>query len=110
MEWAYSRHHVFTFSRLENWVNVLRLSPPATDTQRGLRSERGTPRSAPMHYLRTHAGQGMADRQGRGQTGGRGNPRLGLLRQDSRRGRNLFGKGGRLTRSATETKTKADIV
>ena len=27
----------FTFSRLENWVNVLRLSPPATDTQRGLR-------------------------------------------------------------------------
>ena len=28
----------FTFSRLENWVNVLRLSPPATDTQRGLRS------------------------------------------------------------------------
>ena len=26
--------HVFTFSRLENWVNVLRLSPPATDTQR----------------------------------------------------------------------------
>ena len=47
--------HVFTFSRLENWVNVLRLSPPATDTQRGLRSERGTPRSAPMHYLRTHA-------------------------------------------------------
>ena len=65
----------------------MRLSPPATDTQRGLRSERGTPRSAPMHYLRTHAGQGMADRQGRGQTGGRGNPRLGLLRQDSRRGR-----------------------
>ena len=47
--------HVFTFSRLEKWVNVLRLSPPATDTQRGLRSERGTPRSAPMHYLRTHA-------------------------------------------------------
>ena len=42
-----------------------RTSPPATDTQRGLRSERGTPRSAPMHYLRTHAGQGMADRQGR---------------------------------------------
>ena len=31
-------------SRLENWVNVLRLSPLATDTQRGLRSERGTPR------------------------------------------------------------------
>ena len=57
--------HVFTFSRLENWVNVLRLSPPATDTQRGLRSERGTPRSAPMHYLWTHARQGMADRQGR---------------------------------------------
>ena len=64
-----SKINVFTFSRLENWVNVLRLSPPATDTQRGLRSERGTPRSAPMHYLRTHAGQGRADRQDMRQTG-----------------------------------------
>ena len=78
----------------------MRLSPPATDTQRGLRSERGTPRSAPMHYLRTHAGQGMADRQGRGQTVGRGNPRLGLLRQDSRRWEEfIWRKGGRLTRT-----------
>ena len=34
------------------------------DPQRSLRSERGTPMSAPMHYLWTHAGQGMADRQG----------------------------------------------
>ena len=49
---------------------------------------------APMHYLRTHAGQGMADRQDGWQTGGRGTPRLVLLRQYSRRGRNLFGKGG----------------
>ena len=56
--------HVFTFSRLENWVNVLRLSPPATNTQRSLRSERGTPRSAPMHYLRTHAGQGQGRQAG----------------------------------------------
>ena len=38
-----------------------RTSPPATDTQRSLRSERGTPRSAPMHHLQTHARQGMAD-------------------------------------------------
>ena len=67
---------------------------PSIDPQWSLRSERGNPRSAPMHYLRTHAGQGMADRQGRWQTGGRGTPRLGLLRQDSRRGRNLFGKWG----------------
>ena len=64
------------------------------------------PGSAPMHYLRTQAGQGRADRQDRGQTGGRGNPRLGLLRQDSRRGRNLFGKGGRLTQISTVTQTR----
>ena len=68
-------------------------------------------------YFRTHAGQGsrkgMADRQGGWQTGGRRTPRLVLLRQYddddvyysngrrySRRGRNLFGKGG-LTRSVT---------
>ena len=87
----------------------MRLSPPATDTQRGLRSERGTPRSAPMHYLRTHTGQGMVGRQGRWQTGGRGTPRLGLLRQDSRRGRDLFGKGGRLTRSATVPRLAAEL-
>ena len=91
----------------------MRLSPPATDTQRSLRSERGTPRSAPMHYLRTHAGQGMADRQDRWQTGGRGTPRLGLLRQDSRRGRDLFGKKGGKTNpecdgDADQNRTECD--
>ena len=47
-----------------------------------------------MHYLRTHAGQGMADRQDRWQTGGRGTPRLSLLRQYSRRWEELLGKRG----------------
>ena len=61
------------------------------------------PGSAPMHYLRTHVRQGSADRQGRRQTGGRGTPRLVLLRQYSRRGRNLLGKkGGGLTRTSKE--------
>ena len=67
------------------------------------------PGSAPMHYLRTHAGQGRADRQDRRQTGGRGTPRLILLRQCARRGRNLFGKGGRLTRSATDPHLAAEV-
>ena len=42
--------HVFTFSRVEFWVNVSRLSPqPLIDPQRSLRSERGT------HGFRAHA-------------------------------------------------------
>ena len=71
---------VFTFSRVDFWV-TFRDSPPqpSIDPQRSLRSERGTPRSAPMHYLRTHAIQGMADRQGRRQTSGRRTPRLILF-------------------------------
>ena len=52
------------------------------------------PGSAPMHYLRTHAGQGSADRQGRWQTGGRGTPRLSLLRQFSRRWEEFIWKKG----------------
>ena len=51
----------------------------------------------------------MADRQDRRQTGGRGTPRLGLLRQDSRRWEELFGKGGRLTRSATDPRLAAEL-
>ena len=52
------------------------------------------PGSAPMHYLRTHARQGSADRQDRRQTGGRGTPRLSLLRQYSRRWEEFIWKKG----------------
>ena len=52
------------------------------------------PGSAPMHYLRTHAGQGMADRQDRWQTGGRHSPRLTLLGQYSRRWEEFIWKRG----------------
>ena len=47
---VYARFIVFTFSRLENWVNVLRLSPPATDTWwRGHQGQAPSPcRSRPV--------------------------------------------------------------
>ena len=45
-------------------VNVLRLSPPATDTQRGLRSERGTPRFR-AHALPSDPCKTMHDNESR---------------------------------------------
>ena len=86
-----------------------RTSPPATDTQRSLRSERGTPRSAPMHYLRTHAGQAWQT----GRTGGRqaeealpGWACLGRIRAV---GGIYLEKGGRLTRISTDPLLAAEL-
>lgn len=96
----HSRFHVFTFSRLENWVNVLRLSPPATDTQRSLRSERGTPRfrahALPSDPCRT-GGQLRKDARQTGRTGGiqaeKALPGWACLGRIHAGGRNVFGRG-----------------
>ena len=85
------------FSRLENWVNVFFLicdSPPRPPTHRGALGPRGaTPGPRSCTTFGPMQDRGMADRQDRWQTGGRRTPRLVLLRQYSRRGRNYLEKG-----------------
>ena len=64
----YIRFHVFTCRILGEPFATL--PPSHRPTHRGALGLRGAPPgSAPMRYLRTHAGQGRADRQDRGQGG-----------------------------------------
>ena len=90
------KSHVFTFSRVDFWVTVSRLSHPAID--RPTEDERGTPRfcahALPSDPCRTGC------KKETGRTSGKQachkvdrTPRLVLLRHNSRRGRNLFGIG-----------------